>query len=65
MMCRDVQAFSSLSPVRVLWTMKERSLPAGMTLADLPLGGNTKVVPWVDYNVRLLSSMQSTLQCVL
>eukprot|EP00775_Hariotina_reticulata_P002756 gene2757-3050_t len=43
-------AFSSLGPVRVLWAMKEKSLPASMTLADLPLGENTKVVPWVDYN---------------
>lgn len=45
------QGFAALAPIRVLWPLKPTALPPGLQLSDLPLGGNTKVVPWVDYNV--------------
>jgi hypothetical protein len=36
--------------VRVLWGIREASLPEGLTLADLPLGPNTRVVSWYPDN---------------
>jgi hypothetical protein len=44
------QAFKDLAPTRVLWPLLPSNLPQGLTLADLPLGPNVLVVPWVDYN---------------
>jgi hypothetical protein len=35
---------------RVLWPLSASNLPDGVTLEQLPLGPNVKVVPWVDYN---------------
>jgi hypothetical protein len=32
--------------LRVLWGIREDSLPADLTVADLPLGPNTRVVSW-------------------
>lgn len=46
-----VRGFAALAPVRVLWALTDKGLPAGMKMQDLPLGANTRVVPWVDYNV--------------
>lgn len=43
--------FAELAPVRVLWPLKQRALPDGLKMEHLPLGENTLVVPWVDYNV--------------
>jgi hypothetical protein len=43
--------FAALAPTRVLWPLKERALPDGVRIEELPLGDNTMVVPWVDYNV--------------
>ncbi len=37
-------------PTRVLWPLVPSNLPDGITLDQLPLGPNVKVVPWVDYN---------------
>lgn len=45
------KGFASLAPTRVLWAMSDKGLPDGVQLGDLPLGSNTKVVSWVDYNV--------------
>jgi hypothetical protein len=45
------RGFAALAPTRVLWAIAEKGLPDGMRLADLPLGANTLVTPWVDYNV--------------
>lgn len=45
------KGFAALAPTRVLWALKPASLPPGVQLSELPLGSNTKVVPWVDYNV--------------
>lgn len=42
--------FAELAPVRVLWPLKQRALPDGLKMEHLPLGENTLVVPWVDYN---------------
>jgi UDP:flavonoid glycosyltransferase YjiC (YdhE family) len=42
--------FSDLAPSRVLWPMSKTNLPGNLTLEDLPLGDNVKVVSWVDYN---------------
>jgi hypothetical protein len=47
------RGFVGLAPTRVLWAITERGLPDGMRLADLPLGPNTMVTPWVDYNVSV------------
>lgn len=46
-------AFSSLAPTRVLWPLSASNMPDGVTLEQLPLGPNVKVVPWVDYNDAL------------
>jgi hypothetical protein len=43
--------FAALAPTRVLWPLKQRAMPDGLRVEDLPLGDNTLVVPWVDYNV--------------
>jgi hypothetical protein len=45
--------FAALAPTRVLWALQDKGLPPGVALSELPLGPNTKVVPWVDYNVSL------------
>ncbi|KAF6252756.1 hypothetical protein COO60DRAFT_503070 [Scenedesmus sp. NREL 46B-D3] len=42
--------FAELAPTRVLWPLKQSALPEGLRLEQLPLGENTRVVPWVDYN---------------
>jgi UDP:flavonoid glycosyltransferase YjiC (YdhE family) len=42
--------FSDLAPTRVLWPMSTTNLPGNLTLEDLALGDNVKVVSWVDYN---------------
>lgn len=48
------KGFTSLAPTRVLWAMSDKGLPDGVQLGDLPLGSNTRVVSWVDYNVSVL-----------
>lgn len=45
------KGFAALEPVRVLWVLKPAAVPPGVDLKELPFGGNTLVVPWVDYNV--------------
>jgi hypothetical protein len=45
-------AFVQLAPVRFLWAMKQQGLPPGLDQADIPLGNNCMIVPWVDQNVR-------------
>jgi hypothetical protein len=45
-------AFVGLAPVRFLWAMKQQGLPPGLAQADIPLGDNCMIVPWVDQNVR-------------
>jgi hypothetical protein len=45
------QGFAALAPTRVLWALKPSALRPGVQISDLPLGSNTLVVPWVDYNV--------------
>lgn len=40
-------AFADLAPVRVLWLLKRRNWPEGMTQEELPLGDNTLIVEWV------------------
>lgn len=48
--CRQLAlAFADLSPSRVLWNL--RALPQGVSKEDLPLGSNTQLADWVDYNV--------------
>ena len=42
--------FSSLAPTRVLWPMSKTNLPDNLTLKELPLSENVKIVSWVDYN---------------
>jgi hypothetical protein len=49
--------FAALAPTRVLWPLKQRALPDGLRIEQLPLGDNTLVVPWVDYNVRECESV--------
>lgn len=44
-------AFAAVAPTRVLWALREQGVPAGITLASLPLGSNTKLAAWVDFNV--------------
>jgi hypothetical protein len=44
-------AFVGLAPVRFLWAMKQQGLPPGLQQADIPLGDNCIIVPWVDQNV--------------
>jgi glucuronosyltransferase len=44
-------AFTDLAPSKVLWNVRE--LPHGLTPEDLPLGNNTLLAPWVDYNDAL------------
>jgi hypothetical protein len=44
-------AFVGLAPVRFLWAMKQQGLPPGLEQADIPLGNNCMIVPWVDQNV--------------
>lgn len=46
------KGFAAVAPVRVLWALKDSALRPGIDKSDLPLGSNTLVVPWVDYNVR-------------
>lgn len=53
-MLEMANAFVSLAPVRVLWAMKQEGLPPGLTLPELPLGDNCKVVQWADQNVSAL-----------
>ncbi|KIY94549.1 hypothetical protein MNEG_13412 [Monoraphidium neglectum] len=36
--------------VRVLWGVRDSSLPEGLSLSDLPLGPNTRVVSWYPDN---------------
>lgn len=48
------KGFASLEPVRVLWVLKPAAVPPGVDLQGLPVGGNTLVVPWVDYNVSCM-----------
>ena len=42
--------FSSLAPTRVLLAMSKTNLPGNLTLEELPLRDNVKIVSWVDYN---------------
>jgi hypothetical protein len=48
------QGFAALAPIRVLWALKPAALRPGLQISDLPLGSNTLVVPWVDYNVSVV-----------
>lgn len=50
-MMQLARGFAALAPTRVLWAMPEQGLPDGLRQADLPLGSNTMMTPWVDYNV--------------
>jgi hypothetical protein len=43
-------AFADLAPTRVLWALKPGGLPSNVSLASLPLGNNTLVLPWVPTN---------------
>ncbi|KAI8465452.1 MAG: hypothetical protein J3K34DRAFT_525378 [Monoraphidium minutum] len=43
-------AFASLAPVRVLWQLDGRAVPGGGGAGGLPLGANTRVVPWAPLN---------------
>lgn len=45
------EGFALLAPTRVVWAIKEKHLPEGVTLSELPLSENVRVVHWVDYNV--------------
>jgi hypothetical protein len=47
------KGFAALAPVRVVWALKPAALRLGIRIEDLPLGDNTLVVPWVDYNVGM------------
>ena len=47
------KGFAALAPVRVVWALKPAALRPGIRIEDLPLGDNTLVVPWVDYNVGM------------
>jgi hypothetical protein len=38
--------------VRVLWGVRDSSLPEGLSLSDLPLGPNTRVVSWCAGRTR-------------
>jgi hypothetical protein len=42
------KGFAALAPVRVLWNL-QGGVPGGAE--DVQLGGNTRVVGWIDYNV--------------
>lgn len=44
-------AFADLAPSKVLWNV--RALPHKLSSQDLPLGNNTLLAPWVDYNDAL------------
>lgn len=48
------RGFAALEPTRVLWALKPSALRPGLQISDLTLGGNTLVVPWVDYNVSVV-----------
>ncbi|KIZ07003.1 hypothetical protein MNEG_0948 [Monoraphidium neglectum] len=44
------QAFADLAPVKVLWLLKRKSLPADVAFDELPFGNNTLPQEWVDNN---------------
>jgi hypothetical protein len=52
------KGFAALAPVRVLWALRPAALRSGIELSELPIGSNTMVVPWVDYNVSALQAWQ-------
>lgn len=33
-----------------MWLLQPKGLPGNMTIADLPIGDNTLVVPWASVN---------------
>jgi hypothetical protein len=41
------QAFADLAPVKVLWLLKRKSLPADVAFDELPFGNNTLPQEWV------------------
>jgi hypothetical protein len=47
------QGFAALDPIRVLWAMSAKGLPEGLCVSYVPVGANTRIVSWVDYNVSV------------
>jgi hypothetical protein len=51
---RDVEelvaAFTDLAPLRVVWLLKPKNLPEGLTLPELNLPPNVQTFSWVDIN---------------
>ncbi|KAI8466828.1 MAG: hypothetical protein J3K34DRAFT_524234 [Monoraphidium minutum] len=43
-------AFADLAPLRVLWLLKRKNLPAVVAFEELEFGANTLAADWVDIN---------------